>query len=99
MPTHFLFLPLRFHLQTVSLITDFVVGKFIVYIRIRTHTIGWMFATRRATRPQIRCPFPPRRCLDPYLESGVARLPDLRLEHSPRCAPRRAFPYTVLTNP
>ena len=88
----FSFLPLRFHLKTVRLKADFIISVAVVDIRIRAHTIRWMFAARRATRPQIRRSRPSHDCLGCLLVKTAAGISALPPEHSPLCAPQRAFP-------
>ena len=83
-PTHFSFLPIlppRFHLQTVRLITDFIITIAIVDIRTRTRSVRWHHTTSSATRPQIRHPHSALRSLR-EIESGVAGTSALPPEYS-----------------
>ena len=78
-PTHFSFLPFppRFHLQTVRLENDGIVGLLVVDIRIRTHPIRRIPPTLRH-RPQIRRSLPSVWCLRRLLvetAAGISALP------------------------
>ena len=89
----------RFHLQTVRLKADLVVGVTIVDIRIRTRSIGRHLTARRATYPQIHHPLPAHHCLGGLLVKIVAGTSALPPGRSLPDALHGAFSYTVLTKP
>ena len=75
------FLTPRRHLQTIRLITDFVIRHFIVNIGIRTRTIRWVLTACRATCPQICGSFSAFDASDGLLVKTAAGISALPPEH------------------